>query len=361
MLTFFSYAFVDPNLKHYEAIYSGFAFQNREITTFIYTTFIVLLFLFYLFFIWQFNKKKLNINNIKLLILLTCSILFFSYPAMVSYDIFNYVTTSKVLFFYHENPYIIMPIEFINDPFLSFTHAANKVALYGPLWILITGIPFLLGAGNFFLTLLSFKLLNIIFYLLTILVISKFTKNLFAVILFSLNPLVIVETLVSNHNDIVMMFFALLAFYLIKQKKIFYAICLLVASICIKYSTIFLVPVFLYALLQILLKKEINWKKIFFLSTISMLIIFFLSPLREEMYPWYAIWFLTFSLLLPERKLLLHFSIAISFGLLLRYIPFMYSGTHFGHTPFLRIILTVIPVFIAGLIFISQTKFLKKS
>jgi hypothetical protein len=117
----------------------------------------------------------------------------------------------------------------------------------------------------------------------------------------------------------------------------------------------------LYALLQILLKKEINWKKIFFLSTISMLIIFFLSPLREEMYPWYAIWFLTFSLLLPERKLLLHFSIAISFGLLLRYIPFMYSGTHFGHTPFLRIILTVIPVFIAGLIFISQTKFLKKS
>lgn len=354
LLTFFSYFFVDPNLDYYKNIYSGFSFQHRELTTLTYSLFIVLFFIFYGIFIWLFKKNRLKIKEIKKLIFIACLSLLFSYPAMLSYDIFNYLTTAKVLFFYHENPYVTMPIEFINEPFLNFTRAANKIALYGPVWIFIAGVPFLLGFGNFFLTLLNFKLIAVIFYFLSSLIIYKFKNNPYPVLLFALNPLIISETLISGHNDIVMIFFALAAFLFIKQKKHILAICLLTLSILIKYATIFLLPIFIFILWQTKRNKTINWDKVFLSSFVSMFIVFLLSPIREEMYPWYAIWFLTFSSLIPNKKLILFFSISISFGLILRYIPYMYSGTYFGMTPALRIILTSVPVIAGGLAYLIK-------
>src|SRR5260221_3326430 len=116
---------------------------------------------------------------------------------MLSYDIFNYIATAKVLFLYHENPYIIMPIEFLGDPFLLFMHAANKLALYGPFWIIMTGIPFLFSVKNFILSLLLFKLFVASFYFGTILFFNKLAKNLLSIFVFGLNPLVIIETSVS--------------------------------------------------------------------------------------------------------------------------------------------------------------------
>ena len=59
-----------------------------------------------------------------------------------------------------------------------------------------------------------------------------------------------------------------------------------------------------------------------------MMLIFFLSFLREEIYPWYAICFV-FSYLIPQRRNLCISSNAISFGLLLSYAPFMLSRNIF--------------------------------
>src|SRR3990167_2891549 len=159
--TIFSYVFIDPNLSYLKDFYSGFALSNRLPTTFFYSLSVLIFFIFYGIFIYLGIKKKLNYKDVFTLIGVTAVILFFSYPAMLSYDIFNYIATSKVLFFYNENPYVVMPIEFLNEPFLSFTRATNKIALYGPVWIVLTGIPYFLGIGNFIVTLFSFKLLVI--------------------------------------------------------------------------------------------------------------------------------------------------------------------------------------------------------
>src|SRR3989344_1423493 len=113
LFTIFSYAFVDPNLSYLKNIYSGFASSNRLFTTVFYISSVIIFFIFYSIFIYLGVKKKISMKEIFILLGVTVVILFFSYPAMLSYDIFNYVTTSKVLFFYHENPYIVMPIEFI--------------------------------------------------------------------------------------------------------------------------------------------------------------------------------------------------------------------------------------------------------
>ncbi|MEX2013174.1 MAG: hypothetical protein WD967_02115 [Candidatus Levyibacteriota bacterium] len=324
------------------SFYSGFATGNREFTTFIYIATVVAFFAFYFAFWKMYLKNKLKAKDVKLVVGITCAILLFSYPAMLSYDIFNYIFSAKVLFYYHENPYLIMPVQFLGDPFLSFTHAANKIALYGPSWIIASGLPYILGFGNFILTILNLKLLVVFFYLATSWMIYKISKDLLPVILFSLNPLVIVETLVSGHNDIVMVFLALCGIFLLSRKKVFSSFIFLILSILIKYSTLFLLPVFLYVSFLQKNKKSINWSKIYSFCAVLMMTAFFLSPIREEIYPWYAIWFLPFAVL-QKNRLVLYISISFSLSLLFRYVPFMFLGIHDGPAPITKMLVTFVP------------------
>lgn len=340
--TLFSYFSIDRNLFYLRNIYTGLAFDKRFSTTIIYILLIFLFFIFDFLFLILLKKKRIGFKNIKLLISITVVILFFSYPAMLSYDIFNYLTTAKVLFFYKENPYIVMPIEFVGEPFLSFTRAANKTALYGPAWILLTGIPYLASFGNFILLLFAFKFVIILFYIATVFLIWKFTKDVFSTAFFALNPLVIIETIGSGHNDIVMIFFALLSFYLLMHKRIWLGFLFLLISIFVKYATIFLVPVFIYIAWQSK-KDKVNWGKIFTISALIMFAVFLiLSPLREEIYPWYAIWFLIFVALIPSKKFILYTSIIFSFSLLLRYVPYMLSGSYLGSS-IIKILISFMP------------------
>lgn len=344
LFTVFSYAFVDPNLSYLKNLYSDFAFSNRLLTTIFYSLAIFIFFVFYGIFIYLGIRKKINLKEVFTLLGITIVILFFSYPAMLSYDIFNYVATSKVFFFYKENPYVVMPIEFTGDPLLAFTHAANKIALYGPFWLVLTGIPYFLGFGNFIINLFGLKFIAGIFYLFTAIFVWKTSKNVMSLILFALNPLIVIETLVSGHNDVVMVFLALFSFYLLVKKKIMLGILFFVLSVFVKYATIVLVPLLLIIIWRSIKNKEIDWKKVYFFSSVLMLIAFLLSPIREEIYPWYVIWFVSFAFLVPDKRLLLYVSIAFSFGLLLRYIPYMLTGTYAEKTPFVKEIVSFAPL-----------------
>jgi hypothetical protein len=265
-------------------------------------------------------------------------ILLFSYPAMLSYDIFNYIATAKVAFFYHENPYLIMPIQFIHDPVLLFMHSANTTDPYGPLWILITGAPFLLGFNKFLLILFNFKLLMLAAYLLACFLVYKLSNNSLKVLmLFALNPLVLVETLVSGHNDIVMMTLVLGSLYLVKDRA--KSLLLYFLSISVKLSTLFLLPLYVYIFI-----KKIDIKKIFLYSAILMTVVFFLSPLRKELYPWYAVWFLPFLILYSTKKEIILFITLFPFALLLTYLPFMYLGQYSNITLFTKTALIILPL-----------------
>jgi len=264
-------------------------------------------------------------------------ILLFAYPAMLSFDIFNYIATAKVTFFYHENPYLIMPIQFVNDPILLFTHSANTTDPYGPLWILITGIPYLLGFNNFLLILFNFKLLMLASYLLASFFVYKLSNNLKVLVLFSLNPLVLIETLVSGHNDMLMIALALGSLYLIKNR--IKSLLLYFLSIFIKLPTLFLLPVYVYILV-----KKIDLKKVFLYAGCLMIIIFFLSPLRKELYPWYAVWFLPFLILYSTKKEIILFTTLFPFALLLTYLPFMYLGQYSNVTLFTKTYIIIIPL-----------------
>ena len=333
LFSIFSYAYVDVNLSYLSGLYTGYYFAHRILLASIYTILIAVLFGCFYFFTKNADRLKRNLKKTIILAIIATVI---AYPAVLAFDIFNYIATARVLFLFQENPYIIYPIEFINDPHIDFTRAANKTALYGPFWILLTGIPYFLGLGNFLFTMFSFKLLIAGFFVGTIILLNKLDKR--AVLFFALNPLVIIETLGSAHNDIVMMFFALLPFYLLRSHKVL-SLVSFIGSFMIKFATIFLLPVYLMSFAR-KIKEKYKYSAIF------MFIVFLLSPLREELYPWYAIWFIVFTAFLYKNRFLQNLVLVFSFGLLLRYIPYMATGNYFGPTPIFRNLLMVAPVVI---------------
>lgn len=352
----FTFLFVDVNLKYLSTLYTGIYLSSRILVTFLYAFFLVCFYCFYLYFLKRIREKRISLSLLKKLILFSFAILIFAYPAILSYDIFNYLTTAKVIYFYHENPYVVMPNEMHNEPYLLFTRATNKIALYGPSWIILSAIPSVLGVNYFLPTIFLFKLMAGIFYLATSYLIYKISKNVFAVAFFALNPLVLIETMVSGHNDMSMVFFSLLSFYFLSTQKTGHSALTMILSICVKFSTLFLLPVWLYTIWMTIRKKTIHWDKIFLYAGVSMFIIFLLSPIREEMYSWYAVWFIPFAALL-QKKLIQILVIAFSFGLMLRYIPFMVLGTYQSPTPEVKIAVTLLPlVVIIAVVFFKYKK-----
>ncbi len=341
LFAIFSYLFIDPNFFYLRFLFTNIAQAQRPITTLLFIVSLSIFYTCYLFFLHASKQKKLSNTQMFSLIGVTALILLFSYPAMLSFDVFNYVATAKVTFLYHENPYIVMPIEFLRDPLLLFMHAANKTALYAPFWIFLTGVPFLLGFGNVLLILFHFKLLAITFYFLTTFLLWKMTKSIYKVVFFALNPLVVIECLVSGHNDIVMMFFLLLSIYFFTHKNSGKSLFFYLCSIGIKYATLILLPVFFISWL-----KKWGKQQLFIWVTLCMGIIFFLSSFREEIYPWYALWFLVPGTFLVDNTFFASLLISFTGGLLLRYIPFMFLGTYFGPTPLLKIVLMFLPAMI---------------
>lgn len=332
----FTYFFVDLNFIYLQGLYTGLYRENRLILTFVYFILIFLMFVCY----GKILKNNVQKHDKKLFLIPILGIL--AYPAALSFDLFNYIATAKVAFHYFENPYIVMPIEFVNEPVLIFTRATNKIALYAPLWTFISGLPYSLSFGNYLAAIVLFKIFISFFYFGVLKLIHKITGDLKSVLYFAASPLVIIETFVSGHNDVVMMFFALLSVYFLKNKKILLALLFLLCSFLIKYATVFLIPLFVYYFYKKMKNQEIDRNKFYFAGFILMLIVFFLSPLREEIYPWYAIWPLTF-LTLTNNKFAKTVFAVFTFGLMLRYIPYMLTGDYFGLTPVVKISLTFIP------------------
>lgn len=323
VFTLLTYLFIDRNLFYMHFMYSDFYSRSKPLVTFIFLLFIVGWFSFYLTFL---RMKDISLMHVKKIIGVSILCLIFSYPAVSSYDVFNYLTTARVTFFYHENPYLVMPIEFEGDPMLLYTRAANKFALYGPTWILISGMPQILSFGNFYIQMTLLKVMIGVFYLGVCFVIYRLSKDAKSMIFFALNPLVLFETFVGTHNDIVMIFLALTSFYFLKQKRFFISILLLILSIFVKYSTILLLPIFFSVLWNYERRLVVNWNKIWLYSSLLMFLAFLLGVMREELYPWYAIWFIAFVALLKGYDWANKITICISVGLVLSYTPYMFLG-----------------------------------
>lgn len=352
VFTILSWGFVDANapLPKITALHPVIYFKTLYPTAW-YTFTVAILFGWYFWILQKVKRGQLVSKHVWHLVFVTVAILVWAYPAL-SNDIFNYIATAKVTFQYRENPYIIMPIDISGEPMLGFLHAANKVALYGPVWILMSAIPHYLGVGNLLVTMFMFKLFITAWYLiLCYLIWIASGKKSWSLAFFALNPLVTLSTLGDAHNDVVMMALAMAAFLLVKRRQYAVGVSLFMSSIFIKGATIFLVPVFFWCLYTVWGKRTPSWQRIWYWASVAMYVTFFLSPIREEMYAWYFIWPLTFLALLEKPTILHVASYGFSLGLMLRVIPFLYTRSWSGATPTVKKIVTFVPPAISTLIY----------
>lgn len=271
------------------------------------------------------HKKELNLRALWFTIIPITLILFASYNAF-SYDLFNYIFDAKILTEYHENPYQHKALDYPEDPMLSFMRWTHRTYPYGPTWLGVTAPLSFVGLGIFLPTFYLFKMLMAASFLGTVYFIqkivrkTKFTSPEFAVAFFALNPLVLIESLVSAHNDIVMMFVTMASIYFLIDKRYIGSGLLFIFAGFMKYATFFLAPAYAFYLYT---KKT---RQFFMISIVLMIIAVILATYRTNFQPWYLLFVLPIAALVSDKKYIVIPTIIISFGVLLRYIPFLYAG-----------------------------------
>jgi len=355
-LFLYSFTQIDLNLtlsrvslwQRLEKAFMYLGYFQRPTSTTIFLIILGLLFTFYFLILQSAKRGKLEKRRLWQLIILTVLILFLAYPAF-SHDIFNYIFDAKTVAFYRQNPYQVKPLDFPDDPMTRFMHWTHRPSVYPPLWIGLSTIPFILGFGKFLFQLIAFKAMMAGFYLGTIWLIFKISEvllprqKIFNVAFYAFNPLVIIESLVSAHNDGVMAFFALLAFFFILAKKPVYSLLSWLFSIGVKYVTAIFLPIFFLLAWQKIQAKKINWQRLVTLTAglgaAGILIITY----RIGFQPWYLLWVLPFLAIKKDNQLLTWGVVGLSLGSLLRYTPFLYLGNWDPPVPTIKLWLFWLP------------------
>lgn len=327
VLGVYSYSQIDLNLTllpnplflSFQNFMIQLGYFNRPLSAAIFVALIVLLFILYFLLL----KTGLNSRKIGALVIGVCILGLFSYPAF-SHDFFNYLFDARILTHYGQNPYLFKPLDFPGDTWLRFMHWVHRTYPYGPTWLAVTVVPSYLGFGKFIVTMLNFKLLFVTLYVGNCALVKKILNRIssdqssLGLIFFALNPLVIIESVVSPHIDSAMVFFLLLSLYLLIQKKKVLSFLAMLFSGGIKFLTLLLVPLLVWPKLS--LKKLINLSAI--LIALSLVPVIW----QREAYPWYFLPLISLIALQVERRWLAALGFLASLGLMLRYTPFLFVG-----------------------------------
>lgn len=338
-LFFYSFTQVDLNLtlsqwsieQVVKKFFQHIGYFNRLLSTSLFIAIIVLLFIFYGLFLFLSGKNKINKRQIWHLIIPTSAILIFSYNAF-SYDIFNYIFDAKIITYYHQNPYLYRALDFPRDPMLSFMHWTHRYYPYGPIWLVLTVPLSFIGFNYFLFTFFLFKSLGALSYLGTAFFISKILRKvspkdeLFGLIFFAMNPLIIVEGLVSSHNEMPMIFFAMLSLFLFFEEKYTRSFISLLLSAGIKFVTILLFPVYLINYIFSKKNKKINFELTIIPTTILMAVAVIVASLRTNFQPWYLLFAIPFASLTPKKYYIFIPTFVMSFFAILEYSPFLLKG-----------------------------------
>lgn len=365
----FSYSVTEPNLV-LSSNSTYWSFQQFMWQTFysegptvgyILLIFFLSMFLIYYFCVnflsqkdWVFDYKNYKIWLRYIVLVLP---LFLAYNSL-SHDIFNYAFNAKMVAVYGYDPHQKVAMDFIDiDDWTRFMHNIHTTAPYGYGWTALSLIPFYLGFGKFVLILFNFRVFMFIGLLALALPISKIYQTLYnrpielyKLAIFYLNPLVLIEVITNYHNDVYMMFFALVGMSLLlssiknikwskqKQFAVFVISTLFLGlSVFIKLATVALVPIwflglailswdiFIYKfskMIEFIYSLFIN-KFIILIPTFAAILMFtpLLTARSQQFLPWYLVWLLVFIPLI-ENKTVRNTILIFSISSLLRYIPF---------------------------------------
>lgn len=357
LLFLYSYTQVDLSMtltefsvwQRIQQAFQYVGFSQRTLSTALYAGIVSLWFVLYAVAVSAAGRGKLTASGVWRIALVITALLWLSYPAF-SYDVFNYMFTAKTVLVYHKNPYLVIPLDFTGvEPWLSFMRWTHLPSAYTPLWILTTLPFYLMGLGYFLPILWSIKLIACLAFLWAVSLIGQILariepkKAAIGMAIFALNPLVVIETLVSGHNDILMMALVLWAVLLMLEEKKIASWLILSFSAATKLMTVFAAPVMVVCFGRTF-KAWRQW------LLAAMTVGFILVCFNREVLPWYWVWIMPFVALLPSKRQIFILSVGASLGLLLRYAPYLYLGHWDPPVPVVKIWVTWVPITISAII-----------
>lgn len=229
--------------------------SDRINQTMIYVIILTILTILFIYVVKQ--REKIFKNNKRMFIFIAVvSMIFIAVIPFTCSDVFYYLGIGRLNSEYHQNPYYITIKEFVNqgdnnkyleqDTVLAQGYIndwADSTVVYGPIWTLICRIVASMSFGNIDIGLFVFKLINLIVHLLNCYLIYKISNKKIFVLLYGVNPFILIEGIACVHNDMFVILFTLTSFYfLLKKKNILLSILFLALATAIKYFTIILLP-----------------------------------------------------------------------------------------------------------------------
>ena len=235
------------------------------------------------------HEKKIFKNTKQTLaFIMIVSLIFMITLPYLSSDIYYYIGDSWLASKYKENPYYTAVSDLqekgINDEILANTGVwKGTTSVYGPLWNIIAKVLVSFSFGKVTVALFIFKIASYLIHVLNSYLIYKITKSNKYMLLYGLNPLIMIEFLSNVHNDIYLILFMFLAIYfLIRKRNIFGIIISLALSISIKYSTALIVPfILIYYFKEKTILKRIMYCIISGLSIVGLVVLLYMPYFKD--------------------------------------------------------------------------------
>jgi hypothetical protein len=254
---------------------NDFSIPPITVSANIYWLFIYLAaFLLYIGFLQLFvissADRSFSFKHAILFSILFCILLTIQSP-IGSIDVNNYAFAARLFNFYHTNPYLEPIVDIASDPYFEYTF--DNINPYGPIFTIFIIFIDLVACQNFILTTVLLKLgmvcffLGSTFILYKILRVIKPEKAKIYSIVFAWNPMVLFEVANNGHNDIMVLFFILLAVYFLINRSYFWIVPLLTVSVLIKYVTILIIPFFIIYIYRFETSFHF-WRRVFLTCTL---------------------------------------------------------------------------------------------
>jgi hypothetical protein len=153
---------------------------------------------------------------------LFCAELVWAYPA-TAVDVFGYIAHGRLLALHQENPFIVAPSAFPGDAINPYLAYPDEPSQYGPIWVLIGGAFATLAQGDLLQEVLLYKGIAALAHIGGAALIFQIARRLThdramaqaSAFLYLWNPMLLWEMVGNAHNDGVMMFFGLVAVWLL--------------------------------------------------------------------------------------------------------------------------------------------------
>ncbi len=170
---------------------------------------------------------------------------------LTSRDIFFYTMSGRVLSIYGQNPYLVAPSSFPDDPLFGFSNWPDYTSPYGPIWLLVSGGLTRLAGDDITRSVLLLKLVAVGGYLacgglIGAILRARGRAALSGMVFWLWNPLVLIEFAGAGHNDVLMLAGLLLGLWLYLRGWLRLACAAVALAAMVKLVALVVLPILLW-------------------------------------------------------------------------------------------------------------------